>query len=240
MLSLVFPLIGCFRSAWKSRRDLVLENLALRQQINVLQRGVARPALLDRDRVFWIALSRLWRSWRGALAIVKPETVVRWHRKGFRAYWRCKSRRGPGRPTLDHELRSLISDMAAANPLWGAPRIHGELLALGLRVSEATVSRYMPKRRRTRRSQTWRTFISNHSKGLVAVDFFVVPTASFKVLYVFVAMAVDTRRIVHFNVCQMPTDAWASRQLSEVFDLPPQKWTPQQRRNAPGLSLIHI
>ena len=217
MLSLVFVLVGFFRSACRSRRDLVLENLVLRQQINVLRRGGARPAIRDRDRLFWIAISRFWSNWRGALAIVKPETVVRWHRRGFRAYWRRKSRRTPCRPRVDHELQSLILEMAAANPLWGAPRIHGELLALGLRVSEATVSRYMPKGPCRGRGQTWRTFISNHSKGLVAVDFFVVPTASFKVLYVFVAMAVDTRRIAHFSVCQMPTDAWTTRQLSEIF-----------------------
>ena len=217
MLSLVLALIAFLRSACRSRRDLALENLALRHQINVLRRGVTRPPIQDRDRLFWIALSRFWSNWRGALAIVKPETVVRWHRKGFRAYWTRRSRRGQGRPKVDQELQNLILEMAAANPLWGAPRIHGELLALGLRVSEATVSRYMPKRRRTRRSQTWKTFIPNHSKGLIAVDFFVVPTASFKVLHVFVAMAVDTRRIVHFNVCQMPTDAWTARQLSEVF-----------------------
>ena len=217
MLSLVSALVGFFRSACRSKRDLVLENLALRQQINVLQRGVSRPAIRNRDRLFWIALSRLWSNWREALAIVKPEIVVRWHRKGFRAYWRRKSRRVPGRPSLDQELQSLILEIAAANRLRGAPRIRGELLALGLRVSEATVSRYMPKRTRRSRGQTRRTFISNHSKGLVAVDFFVVPTASFKVLYVFVAMAVDTRRIVHFNVCHMPTDVWTARQLSEIF-----------------------
>ena len=217
MLSLVLALVGFFRSVCRSRRDLALEKLALRQQVNVLQRGVSRPAIRDRDRLFWIALCRFWSNWREALAIVKPETGVGWHRKGFRAFWKRKSRRTPSRPRVDHDLQSLILKMAAANPLWGAPRIHGELLALGLKVSEATVSRYMPKRTRRGRGQTWRTSISNHSKGLVAVDFFVVHTASFKVLYVFVAMAVDTRRIVHFNVCRMPTDAWTAGQVSEVF-----------------------
>ena len=117
MLSLVLALVGFSRSACRSRRDLVLENLVLRQQINVLRRGGARPAIRDRDRLFWITLSRFWSNWRGALAIVKPETVVRWHRKGFRAYWTRRSRRGQGRPKIDHGLQNLILEMAAANPL---------------------------------------------------------------------------------------------------------------------------
>ena len=148
-------------SAFRSRESLILENAALRHQISVLQRNSSRPALRWRDRAFWDILSCIWPNWRRALFIVQPETVVGWHRKGFRYFWRWKSRyRWPGRPRVSKEVRDLIRQMSTANPLWGAPRIHGELLKLGIEVSQATVSKYMVKPEH-RPSQSWQTFLTN-------------------------------------------------------------------------------
>ena len=156
-----------------TQRSLAIENLVLRQQLAVLKHRHPRPRLTDTDRFFWVALSRIWSGWRESLHIVQPETVVRWHRQGFRYYWHWKSRRR-GRPRIDSEIRQLIRRMCRANPLWGAPRIHGELLKLGIDVSEATVSKYMIKRHGPP-SQTWRTFLINHAKDIIAMDFFTVP-----------------------------------------------------------------
>lgn len=147
---------------------------------------------------------------------MKPETTVRWHRKGFRLYWTWKSRNRGGRPRIDAEIRSLIRRMARENPTWGAPRIHGGLLKLGFEVSEATVSPCMP-RRTTPPSQSWRTFPRNHSKGLVSIDFFVVPTATFRVLYVFLFLELERRRILHFNITDGPSAQWAGQQLVNAF-----------------------
>jgi putative transposase len=165
-------LLGTIRAATRYRRDLALENLALRQQLAVLKYQRPRPALTDTDRRFWALLSRIWSGWRASLHIVKPETVVRWHRQGFRYYWRWKSRRR-GHPKVDTEIRALIRRMCRANPLWGARRIHGELLKLGFQVAESTVSKYMVKRRGPP-SQTWRAFLENHTKELIALYFFTV------------------------------------------------------------------
>ena len=162
----------------KSRQALVLENLALRHQIGVLRRSVKQPRLKPRDRGFWVLLSRIWGAWDKSLVLVKPETVIRWQRKGFRLYWRWKSR-GPGRPKLSAEIRDLIRQMSQANPLWGAPRIHGELQKLGIEISQAAVSKYMVRRRKPP-SQNWRTFLENHAKDIVSVDFFADPTATFR------------------------------------------------------------
>jgi putative transposase len=175
-------LVRTLVSAARTRQELAAENLALRQQLAVLKHRHPRPRLDALDRLFWVVLSRSWSSWRGALHIVKPDTVIRWHRQGFRRYWRWKSR-ARGRPKIDPEIRRLIQRMCRVNPLWGAPRIHGELLKLGIDVSEATVSKYMVKRRGPP-SQAWRAFLANHVKELIALDFFTVPTATFKVLFV--------------------------------------------------------
>jgi len=162
----------------RTRRSLMLENLALRHQLAVLQRSSLRPRLRPADRLFWVLLCRLWSDWTDALSLVKPETVVRWHRTGFTRYWTWKSRRnGQGRPAVSPEIRALIRRMAGANPLWGAPRIHGELQKLGVEISQAAVSKYMVRHRRPP-SQTWRTFLDNHLRSLVAVDFFTVPTVT--------------------------------------------------------------
>jgi putative transposase len=151
---------------------------------------------------FWILLSKIWRGWRSALHVVRPETVVRWHRQGFRYYWRWKSR-GRGRATIDPEVIDLIRRMCRANPLWGAPRIHGELIKLGIEISETTVATYMIKRRDPP-SQTWRTFLANHAKQTIALDFFGVPTATFRVLFVLILLSHDRRRLVHFNATEHP------------------------------------
>jgi transposase InsO family protein len=216
MLDVVMALIRTLASLLGSRKDLALENLALRQQLAVARRHMKRSNLTDSDRIFWIVLARCWDHWRDVVFVVKPDTVVRWHRLGFRYYWRKKSKPGPGRPPIAPELRDLIREMSSANPLWGAPRIHGELLKLGIEVSEATVSRYMP-RQETRPSQTWKTFLDNHVQDLASIDFFTVPTATFRVLYVFLVLSHDRRRVVHFNVMANPTSEWTGRQIVEAF-----------------------
>src|SRR5437773_12372852 len=170
------------------------------------------------DRIFWVVLSRLWKSWRNSLQMVRPETVVGWHRQGFRRYWAWKSRPRHGRPRIRTELRDLIRRMSRANPLWGAPRIHGELLKLGLTVSQATVSKYMVRPRRPP-SQAWRTFLKNHAPDLIALDFFTVPTATFRVMFVLVILTHSRRRLVHLNVTEHPTAEWTARQLLEACAL---------------------
>ena len=216
-MSLVFALLGALRASLRTRTDLALENLALRQQLVLLRRRSKRPQFGRRDRLFWVWLSRRWAGWREALHVVRPETVIRWHRQGFRAFWTWKScRRRVGRPQVSSELADLVRTMALANPLWGSPRIHGELLKLGLEVSQRMVARLMPNRPKPP-SQTWRTFLQNHLGDLVSVDFFVVPTATFRVLYVFVVLLHHRRQVVHFNVTDSPTAAWTAQQIVEAF-----------------------
>ena len=214
MLKWLRIIAGTLRSSIRSHRVLALENLALRQQLATLKFRYPRPQLTDSDRMFWVVLSRLWPGRTSVLHIVQPATVIRWHRQGFRYYWRWKSRRR-GRPRIDWETRQLIRRMCLANPLWGAPRIHGELLKLGIEVSEATVSKYMI-RHHGPPSQNWRTFLQNHAKELISLDFFTVPTASFKVLFVLVILSNDRRRILHLNVTDHPTAAWTAQQLVEA------------------------
>jgi len=211
-------LFGALRSSVRTHRELALENLALRQQLAVWKARQPRPRLTQTDRIFWVLLSRRWRSWRHSLQVVRPETVVGWHRQGFKRYWAWKSRGRWGRPAIGRELRDLIRQMSRANPLWGAPRIHGELLKLGLTVSQATVSKYMVRYRRPS-SQAWRAFLANHAQDLVALDFFTVPTATFRVLFVLVVLSHGRRRLVHFNVTEHPTAEWAARQLLEACGL---------------------
>ena len=202
----------------RSRAALELEILALRQQLAVLQHGgPQRPHLRPHDRVFWVWLAKLWPGWRSSLVIVKPDTVVEWSRKGFRLFWTWKSRRPrTGRPAVPKDVRALIREMSLANPLWGAPRIHGELLKLGIPISQSTVAKYMVRHHKPP-SQTWRTFLANHVHDLVSIDFFTVPTATFRVLFVFIVLAHRRRHIIHFNVTEHPTAAWTAQQLVEAF-----------------------
>ena len=218
MRSVVIPLLIGLSASLRSRVELQTEIAALHQQLRILQRrSGSRPRLRPSDRIFWTWLSRLWPDWRRALVIVKPETVLAWHRRGFQLYWRWKSReRGPGRPKVSRDVRALIRNMNLSNPGWGAPRIHGELLKLGLDIGETSVAQYMVRRRKPP-SQTWSTFLSNHLRQLVAVDFFVVPTLTFRVLFVFVVLAHDRRRILHVNVTAHPTAKWTAQQIREAF-----------------------
>ena len=176
MLIILTTLLGTLTCMFRSRAVLALENVALRHQIGVLQRSARkRFKLTPADRLLWVWLSRIWSDWRSALAIVKPETVVAWHRAGFRRFWTWKVRRGqPGRPVVAREVRDLIRQMCRENPGWGAPRIHGELLKLGIDIGESSVSKYMVRGRKPP-SQTWRTFLDNHLTQLVSIDFFTVP-----------------------------------------------------------------
>jgi putative transposase len=208
-------ILGALQSAVRTHRELALENLALRQQLAVWKARQPRPRLSAMDRMFWVLLSRLWTSWRHSLLVVRPQTVVGWHRQGFRRYWAWKSWRRSGRPAISADLRDLIRRMSSVNPLWGAPRIHGELLKLGITVSQATVSKYMLRPRRPP-SQAWRTFLTNHARDLIALDFFTVPTATFRVLFVLVMLTHSRRRLVHFNMTEHPTAEWTARQLLEA------------------------
>ena len=199
------------------RAALHTEILALRQQVAVLKRKRPRPLLRKADRVFWVILSCLWPGWRHALVIVRPETVIGWHRKGFRLFWTWKSRRGkPGRPPVSREIRYLVRRMSRENTRWGAPRIHGELLKLGFSISQAAVSKYMV-RYPSPPSQSWRTFLSNHADCLAPIDFFVVPTAMFHLLFGFIVLHHERRQIVHFAVTANPTMAWVAQQIREAF-----------------------
>ena len=195
MLILLSSLLSTLGSLFRSRAVLELEHMALRHQIGVLKRSARkRPKLTPADRLLWVFLSRVWGDWRSALDIVKPATAIAWHRKGFRLFWTWKIRHGQvGRPTVSCEVRDLIRRMSRENPLWGTPHIHGELLKLGIEISETSVAKYMVRHRKPP-SQTWRTFLDNHVKNLVSVDFFTVPTIRFQVLYVFLMLAHDRRR----------------------------------------------
>src|SRR5438445_1609834 len=211
-------LFGTMRSTVRTQRELALENLALRQQLTLWKARQPRPRLTALDRISWVVLSRFWKNWQNSLRVVRPATVVGWHRQGFRRYWAWKSRRRQGRPAIGRELRNLIRRMSDANPLWGAPRIHGELLKLGVAVSQATVSKYMVRPRRPS-SQASRTFLQHHARDLIALDFFTVPTATFRVLFVLLVLSHGRRRLVHFNVTEHPTAEWTARQLIEACGL---------------------
>jgi transposase InsO family protein len=205
-------LIGLFRS----RARLEAEILVLRHQLNVVRRNAPKRFVFGTfDRLAFVGLYRIVPGIVDALAIVRPETVVRWHRAGFRSFWRWKSRRSGGRPRVPLEIRKLIRDMSLANPLWGAPRIHGELLKLAIAVSQTSVAKYMAKRRRPP-SQGWRTFLCNHADGIASIDLFVVPTLSFSLLYGFLVLRHRRRRIMWLGVTANPTAEWLARQLTEA------------------------
>jgi transposase InsO family protein len=215
-MSLVQAVALILRGLVRGRAALALENLALRQQLAVLRRAVKRPRLRPRDRIFWVLLKGLCEDWRSHLILVKPETVVGWHRRGFKLFWRWKSGKG-GRPRISREVIDLIHRMARENSTWGAPRVQSELRLLGHEVADSTVARYMPRRPRGPSSQTWRTFLRNHLHCTVACDFFVVPTATFHLLYCFVILSHERRRIVHFNVTPHPSAEWTAQQIIDAF-----------------------
>jgi putative transposase len=217
MISTLLHLLRLFPFLCGGHRPLALENLALRQQLAVYKRTASRPKLRRSDRLFWAWLSKGWTGWRDALVIVAPDTVLRWRRRRFREHWtKISGRPTVGPPPVSAEITALVTKMAEANPLWGAPRIHGELLKLGVEVAERTVSRLIPKRR-TPSSQTWRTFLTNHIRDLVSIDFFTVPTARLRVLFVLVVVAHHRRRVLHFNVTEHPTAEWTTQQIVDTF-----------------------
>src|SRR5271154_1243556 len=215
MLKLERSIVSRLVCRCRSRAAVELENLALRHQLRVLRRQrPGRLRLFTFDRLLWVLLYRMWPRCLEVMVLVKPATVIQWHRQGFRLFWRWRSR--SGRPSVDREIRNLIRQMSGANPLWGAPRIHGELLKLGFEASQATIAKYMMRRRGTP-SQNWRTFLRNHAEGIAAIDMFVVASASFRLLYVMIILAHDRRKFVHTAATEHPTAAWLSRQVTEAF-----------------------
>ena len=217
MSSLFLALFALLASSFRTRAVLHAEILALRHQLAVFQKNAPRRLRLHRcDRLLWVVLYRFWSGWRPCLQMVQPDTVLRWHRRAFAWHWTRKSRGLPGRPEVAANIRDLIQRMRQGNPLWGAPSIHGELLKLGIAVAQSTVARYLPRSRKPP-SQTWRTFLPNHLAQIAAIDFFTVPTATFRVLFVFVVLVHERRRVVHFAVTEHPTQEWTMQQMREAF-----------------------
>ena len=218
MIALIASFLCAVGIFFRDRGEVALEVLALRQQLAVLKRKRPRPGLSDLDRFFWTTLRSVWSRWTDVLVIVKPETVVGWHRAGFRLYWRWRSRTRGGRPKITDEIRVLIHRMAEENAGWGAPKIHGELLKLGFAVSERTVARYLRRiRRRGDPGKKWLAFLNNHREVIVAFDFFSVPTVTFQSLYCFFVIEHARRRILHFNLTRYPSVEWVLQQLREAL-----------------------
>ncbi len=217
MTHILYFLLSFLACALRSRLSLQLEVAALRHQLSAYRVKGQRPHITPPSRLIWSILARFWSQWRQALFFVQPRTVALWQQKRFRDYWRSLSQGGrPGRPKIAPELRQLIKRMWRSNPTWGSPRIVAELHKLGIEVAKSTVEKYRPHRERSP-SATWRTFLDLHLKDLVAIDFLVVPTVTFKVLFVFVVLAHDRRRIIHFNVTEHPTAQWTAQQIVEAF-----------------------
>ena len=216
MFGVILAVLRSLGAAFQPRRQLLLENLALRHQLVVLNRNAEKPQFSNPDRLLWICLRAVWSRWERALTIIQPQTVIGWHRAGFRLYWRWKSRRVGGRPPIGRELIQLIHRMWQANPTWGSPRIRDELAKLGLQVSDSTIRKYRPIRPRSS-SQSWRTFLHNQTKQIAAIDFFTVPTAMFRVLFVFIVLAHARRKVVHFAITEAPSAFWAGQQLVNAF-----------------------
>ena len=217
MRSVCSALMSYVISRVRSHESLRLENMALRHQLAVYHHTIKRPKLRPSDRLFWAWLSRLWSGWQQALEFVQPRTVIAWQKQRFRDYWRQLSQRGkPGRPAIAKEIVALIRDMWRSNPTWGSPRIVGELRKIGIDVAKSTVEKYRPQGRQPS-SPTWKAFLGNHVKDIMACDFFTVPTPTFKVLFVFVLLAHERRRIVYFNITEHPTAQWTAQQIVDAF-----------------------
>jgi len=217
MLAILRLLALFIADLFKSRRRLEAEILCLRHQLIIaLRQRPARLPLRGSDRAMLVWMTRLWPSLLGVIQVVEPATILRWHRAGFKTYWRWKSRKRAGRPRIDRELRDLIRRMSRENPLWGAPRIHGELLKLGFELAESTVSTYMIRRRRPP-SQSWRTFLRTHAEGIAAIDLCVVPTVQFERLFAFIIIGHGRRQLLWFAVTRHPTAEWLAQQIVEAF-----------------------
>ena len=210
-------LLHCALAFFRSHEEQAIVELSLRQQLAVYAQDRPRPRISQFDRAFWVMLSRLWPRWKDQLVLVRPETVVRWHRQGFRKYWRSISTPGPGRPPISKEVQELIVRMATENQ-WRARKIQAELSKLGIKVSLATASRYVPRTKPDpTQQQRWMTFLRNHKDVIAGMDFFVVPTVRFRLLYVWFVIDHGRRRILHFNVTENPTARWVIQQLRETF-----------------------
>jgi putative transposase len=235
-------LIGWLISAFCSRQDLILENLALRQQLLGLHAKRPRRRLSVKQKLFWVALRKLWQGWKQPLVLVTPRTVVEWHRAGFRLYWKWLSRaqRRGGRPPVDEQIRVMIFRMAAENPTWGAPRIHGELLKLGFKVSEPTVSRWLQRAPRSPEGRKdWLTFLRNHREAIAAMDFFTVPTLTFGVLYCYFVLSHVRRKVLRCNVTRNPSALWIVQQMREAWPYAqPQKFLLFDRDSKFGNDVI--
>ena len=217
MIGFLILFLHVLASPFKTQARLEAEIVLLRHQLNVLrQRVPSKPRLTMADRLLFIWLYRLFPSVLNAVTIVQPETIIRWHRTGFRLYWRWKARSQGGRPKVPVEIRRLIREMSLANRLWGAPRIHGELLKLGIEVAQSTVAKYMARSGRGR-EQTWKTFVHNHVSGIGAMDFLVVPTINFRLLFVLVILQHERRRLISLSVTDHPTAEWIARQITDAF-----------------------
>jgi len=217
MLEYLQLLLGLIRATVRDREALVAENLLLRHQLAILTRPTRkRPRLRARDKLFWVVIRALCRDWRRHLVVVRPESVIRWHRQAWRLFWRWRSRGPIGRPRLSAEVRELIATMAHDNPRWGSERIRGELLKLGIVVSKRSIQRYRRRGPASPSSQTWRTFLANHASHLWAADLLTVQTLTFRTLYVLVFIAHGRRQLMHVNVTSNPTAAWVWRQLIEA------------------------
>jgi len=241
MLRWLTFVLGLAVAILKFRRNLLFENVALRHQLHVLARNAKRPQWRPMDRVLWVWLSLTWSRWRSALRLIQPDTVVHWHRQGFRLFWRWKSQpRQPGRKRLVAETITLIQNMSRANPLWGAPRIHGELLKLGITVAQRTVTKYLVRRPSRCPSQNWTSFLRNHLGQMVSLDFLTVPTIRFQVLYVLLILSHTRRKVLHFNVTAEPSALWTAQQLREAFPFTsPPKYLLRDRDGIYGLEFQH-
>src|SRR4051794_12069595 len=218
MIGLLWSILTILVSPCRSNARLEAENAVLRHQLLVLRRKCrARVRLTNFDRWIFVQLYRLFPSVLQVLHVIRPETLVRWHRAGFRSYWRWKSRNRGGRPQIDTDLRALIRQMTLENPLWGAPRIHGELLKLGFQVAQSTVAKYMVKGQGRPPGQSWWTLLRNHMPEIAAMDLFFVPTLAFSLLYGFIIVRLDRRELVWIGVTNSPTAEWIARQITEAF-----------------------
>jgi putative transposase len=217
MPAVFYAFLSMLGALFRSRLSLRVENVALRHQLAIYRRTVKRPSIRPEDRIFWCWLSRRWARWREVLVFVQPETVIAWQRKRFRDRWVRMSRAGtPSRPPISKEIRELIRRISGANPLWGTPRIVGELGKLGINVAKSTVDKYRVRSRKAP-SPTWKAFLKNQVNDLVSIDFFIVPTIRFKLLFVLVVLAHSRRKVLHFNVTENPTAQWTAQQIIEAF-----------------------
>jgi Integrase core domain len=231
-------LLLIFRKLFTTKTQLILENLFLTKQLEIYQRNDPKLKISRIDRMFFSLMMDWLSNWKERLFIIKPETVIKWHRTAFRFYWRWKSRPKGGRPRVSREVIALIKQMATENPKWGAPRIHGELQKLGFNICESTVLRYMPKKRNRNNGQNWKTFLKNHSKEIMSIDFLTVPTINFKLMYVLVMIQHHRRKLIYFNITKNPTAEWCLQQIRNLlFDFAAPKYLIRDRDKKYGTLL---